>query len=174
MKPQRTSIEGWVVGCCVAAAIGASVPAAHAQRAEDRPAAESAVELIELPANSPLVSIRVMVRAGSIYDPPGKEGLSALTALMLGASGTARRSYAELAEAFYPMAAGIGVQTGREVTVFTAQVHRETLADFCRFSSRRWSSQVSGPTTSHATGRNCSPTSRRRCGARTTSCSASS
>ena len=87
MKPHRTSINMDVIGWCAAAAIGvASMTAAHAQRTDGGRTAESGVELIALPASSPLVSIEVMVRAGSVYDPPGKEGLSALTALMLGST----------------------------------------------------------------------------------------
>ena len=127
----RLSIKTASITCALA---GISLILAASGRAQSaaEPGAGRQIELVAVPADSPLVSIRVMVSAGSIYDPPGKEGLSALTALMLGASGTARRSYAELVEAFYPMAAGIGVQTGREVTVFTAQVHREVLADFAR------------------------------------------
>jgi zinc protease len=87
------------------------------------------IVLLQSPA-SPLVSIRLMFDAGSIYDPPGKEGLSALTALMIGRAGTSRRTYAGLIEAQYPMAARINVSTQREVVVFDAQVHWETLADF--------------------------------------------
>lgn len=94
---------------------------------EDR----SRIELVALPvADSPLVSVRLMVRAGSAADPAGKEGLAALTALMVGDSGTAKRTYADLVDALYPMAAQIDVLTDREVSVLSAQVHRETLDDF--------------------------------------------
>lgn len=41
----------------------------------------------------------MMFRAGSMYDPPGKEGRS----------GTAKRSFAELTGALYPLAAQINV-----------------------------------------------------------------
>ena len=101
--------------------------------AQNSPARADAagIEVVRLPSpDSPLVSIRLMFSAGSIDDPPGKEGLAALTALMVGNSGTARRSYAELVEALYPMAARINVSTEREVVVFDAQVHRETLDGF--------------------------------------------
>lgn len=98
----------------------------------DRSAASpSAIETTLLPSpGSPLVALRVMFRIGSIDDPPGKEGLAALTTLMVGEAGTAQRSYKELAEALYPMAAGIGSWTDREVSVFTGQVHRERLEPF--------------------------------------------
>lgn len=91
----------------------------------------SPIELVALPVKeSPLVSVRLMFRAGSAVDPEGKEGLAALTALMVGDSGTATRTYAQLVDALYPMAADIDVLTDREVIVLAAQVHRETLDEF--------------------------------------------
>ena len=94
------------------------------------PAGEKRIEVVTLPTpNSPLVAIRVMFRVGSIDDPKGKEGLAALTALMVGSSGTARRTYPELVEAMYPLAASVNVLTDREVTVFATQVNRDTLED---------------------------------------------
>lgn len=92
----------------------------------------SAIEVVTLPGESPLVAIRLLFDAGSIYDPPGKEGLAALTALMVSQGGTQKRSYSELLDALYPMAAEIGSNTDREVTLFTGTVHRETLADYAR------------------------------------------
>ena len=42
---------------------------------------------------SPLVTVRVMVESGSVDDPVGRNGLNALTALMIGRGGTASLSY---------------------------------------------------------------------------------
>ena len=112
-------------------AIGTVLSVAASQSSSS--AAPSGINLVTLPsAGSPLISIRAMFRAGSILDPPGKEGLSALTALMIGAAGTANRPYASLVDALYPMAAEIGVITDREVVVFSAQVHEETVDEFTR------------------------------------------
>jgi zinc protease len=88
----------------------------------------AAPELVELHSDaSPLVSIRLQFDAGSIYDPPGKEGLAALTGLMVAESGTQKRSYGDLLEALFPMAASIGLNTDREVTVIDGTVHRDQL-----------------------------------------------
>lgn len=88
-------------------------------------------KVVTLPSeDSPLVAIRLMFRAGSIYDPEGKEGLASLTGLMLAQSGTANRSYAEVVDKLYPMAASIDVTTDREVTVISGEVHRETLEEY--------------------------------------------
>ncbi|HEY4590532.1 MAG TPA: pitrilysin family protein, partial [Thermoanaerobaculia bacterium] len=62
--------------------------------------------------------------------PAGKEGLAALTAMMIGQAGTQKRSYTDLVEALYPMAAGIDAETDREVTVIGGLVHRDRLADY--------------------------------------------
>ncbi len=103
----------------------ALAPAASAQ--PPRP------EVLELPSpGSPLVAVRLLFKVGSIDDPPGKEGLAALTGAMVADAGTAQRSYAELIEALYPMAASLEVNTDREVTVIGGEVHREVLADYTR------------------------------------------
>lgn len=89
------------------------------------------IDVVTMPRpSSPLVSVRLMFRVGSIDDPKGKEGLAALTGLMVGSAGTAKRSFKELTEALYPMAASIGVDTDREVTTITGEVHRDKLAEY--------------------------------------------
>ncbi len=89
------------------------------------------IETIAVPSpNSPMVAVRLLFRVGSMDDPAGKEGLAALTGLMLGQGGTTERSYAQLIEALYPLAASIGVSTDREVTTIAGEVHRDKLADF--------------------------------------------
>ena len=81
-------------------------------------------------ADSPLIAIRLLFKAGSMHDPKGKEGLASLTGLLLAQAGTAKRSYTEVVEKLYPMAASIDVTTDREVTVISGEVHRETLSDY--------------------------------------------
>lgn len=103
------------------------------QSAPDAPGAPGtpgtpAIELVELPSpGSPLVAIRLLFRAGSIHDPAGKEGLAALTALMVGQGSTETRSYSELLDAFYPMAVAIDTDTDREVTVLSGETHVDNL-----------------------------------------------
>ncbi|HEY0555320.1 MAG TPA: pitrilysin family protein, partial [Thermoanaerobaculia bacterium] len=95
------------------------------------PAAASPIEVVALPnASSPLVALRLQFDVGSIHDPAGKEGLATLTALMIGQAGTQKRSYTDLVEALYPMAASIDSATDREVTAIGGTVHRDTLAAY--------------------------------------------
>ena len=93
--------------------------------------AAAKIDTVTLPSpGSPLVAIRLQFAAGSIYDPQGKEGLAALTGRMVADAATAERSYAELVDALYPMAAGIDVSSDREVTVVSGLVHRDTLDEY--------------------------------------------
>jgi zinc protease len=103
----------------------ASVGAAPAQQPPPSPGSP---EIVVLPsAGSPLVAIRLLFRVGSIDDPPGKEGLAELTARMVAQASTAKRSYGQLLEELYPLAAAIDGGTDREVTVFSGLVARAAL-----------------------------------------------
>ena len=95
------------------------------------PGTDLAASLIPSPA-SPLVTLRVQIRVGSIDDPPGKEGLNGLTALALAKGGTGDLSYRQVTDRLYPMAATIDVQFDREATTFIGEVHRDHLEEFYR------------------------------------------
>ncbi|MBI5548135.1 MAG: insulinase family protein [Deltaproteobacteria bacterium] len=83
-------------------------------------------KLVTVPSPGlPLVVIRVAFQAGSVDDPKGKEGLTALTADLLAEGGTQELSSGELIEALFPMAADISVATDKEITVFSGTVHRD-------------------------------------------------
>ncbi len=117
--------------------MGAPAEAAKAKRASPAPKAvqvlaiDPKIETIAVPSpNSPLVAVRLLFRVGSIDDPVGKEGLTALTGLLLGQASTTKRTYAALVDALYPMAASINVDTDREVTTITGQVHRDKLGEY--------------------------------------------
>lgn len=81
-------------------------------------------------STSPLVALRIGFSVGSQNDPPGKEGLAALTARMLAEGGSQQVPYAELLERLYPLAAGMGGDCDKELTVFTGEVHRDKLDEF--------------------------------------------
>src|ERR1700733_10550661 len=66
----------------------------------------AAPTLLNSPAN-PLVALRIVFRAGSHNDPPGKEGLAALTAAMVAEGGTKDLTYNQILAKFYPMAADL-------------------------------------------------------------------
>jgi zinc protease len=85
--------------------------------------------------NSPLITFRIVLRAGSVNDPSGKEGLNALTADLIGQGGTRDLTYAQVVEKLYPWAAGIDVQPDQEITTFIGNVHRDHLDAFYQLFS---------------------------------------
>jgi zinc protease len=81
--------------------------------------------IIALPApGHPAVALRLYFRSGSVDDPPGKEGLTALTARLMAEGGTKSLSSAELIRALYPLATEIRVLSEKETTVFHARASR--------------------------------------------------
>lgn len=104
------------------AALGAAAPA----RAQ-----EELTNVLTLPREgTDIVTVRVMFFSGSVADPKGKEGLTALTARLMVEGGTQALSAAQLREALFPMAAELGVATDKELTVFVGRVHRDHLQRF--------------------------------------------
>ncbi len=96
-----------------------------------RASADAEVPLVALhePEN-PLVAFRVMFRSGSVDDPPGQEGITALAARMMADGGTENLTSAQLLEALFPMAADLSVHCDKEVTVFTGRVHKDHLQKY--------------------------------------------
>jgi zinc protease len=94
-----------------------------------RPAGSPRTVFIQSPHN-PLVAIRLFFRVGSVDDPAGKEGLAALTSDIMGQGGTRKRSYAEVLDALYPLAAHVQVIGDVESIVFEGTVHRDNLSAF--------------------------------------------
>jgi len=87
--------------------------------------------VVQLPvASDPTISFRLWFRVGSQNDPPGKEGLAALTGAMLTEAATEQNPYDRILERLYPMAAGYSSSTGVEMTVISGRVHRDNLRDY--------------------------------------------
>jgi zinc protease len=110
----------------LALVLGAGAPA----RAQEEPTVTN-VKLLPVPGHD-VVTFRLMFLAGSIHDPKGQEGLTALTARLMVRGGTQALTAAELNQALFPMAAELDVQVDKELTVIVARVHRDHLAPFMR------------------------------------------
>jgi zinc protease len=125
------ALAALIVACVPLAPAAAAAPPPAAPPGTPSKEASPGMATVTLPSSgSPLVAIRLRFDAGSIDDPAGKEGLAALTALMIGDAGTAKRSYSQLLDALYPLAASFGHNTDREVTELTGTVHRDALDAF--------------------------------------------
>ncbi len=82
------------------------------------------------PSQSPLVSMRIQFLTGSMSDPNGKEGVASLTAAMIANGGSKNLTYDEIVAQFYPMAAGFGWQSDKEMTTFVGQTHVDNLPKY--------------------------------------------
>jgi zinc protease len=78
----------------------------------------------KLEGQDPILSLRAVFTSGSVDDPAGKEGLTALTAMLM-REATTSLSSTELAARLFPWAAELGVQVDKERVVFTGRVHRD-------------------------------------------------
>ncbi len=88
-------------------------------------------QVVLLPVqDDPSVSFRIFFNVGSQNDPAGKEGLAALTASIITGGSTEKHSYEEITSLLYPMAAGIGDNVDKEMTVFTGRTHTDNVEDY--------------------------------------------
>ncbi|HET7674011.1 MAG TPA: insulinase family protein [Gammaproteobacteria bacterium] len=107
-----------------------AVAAGAAASATPAPAVQHQPSIIALPADTPLVDISLVFKAGAADDPPGKRGLAALTATLVADGGSAARPRRAIHDALYPLAAHVGAQCDKEMTRFAGSVHRERLDDY--------------------------------------------
>jgi len=78
----------------------------------------------------PQLRIKLLFDIGSAYDPPGKEGLAALTAAMIAQAGSKAMRIDEINKALYPIAGAFMAQVDKEMTTFTLSVHRDNWSQF--------------------------------------------
>ena len=78
-------------------------------------------------ATSPLVDVAFIVHTGAGFDPKGKKGLAALTAVMVSDGGSEALTIEEINDAMYPIAAGFNAQVDKEMTRLSGQVHKDNL-----------------------------------------------
>ena len=97
------------------------------------PAAEGApAKVVQVPSALPQVRVKLLFRAGSAHDPAGKEGLAALAAAMIAEAGSRERRIDEIRQAVFPMAGSFDAQVDKEMTTFTASVHRDNWPAFAQ------------------------------------------
>jgi zinc protease len=80
----------------------------------------------------PLLTFRLVFKAGSIDDPKGKEGLTALTSRILAEGGTRELSSSQLLDALFPMAGEIEATSDKEMTAFVGRIHENNLERFLK------------------------------------------
>ena len=102
-------------------------PRIDSLRVATRPAPADAADLDIALQRTPLpqLCLKLVFTAGSVHDPRGKEGLAALAASMVAEAGSREMRIDEITHAFYPMAASFDAAADKEMTAFTASVHRD-------------------------------------------------
>ena len=119
------------------AALAAPAPATAETRpkvspAPARTAAGADVPLVLQKSPLPQIQLKFLFPVGSAHDPAGKEGLASLTAAMMTEAGSKAMTIDEIEAAMYPTAGSFSNQVDKEMTAFTATIHRDkwrTLAD---------------------------------------------
>jgi zinc protease len=86
------------------------------------------MKLVALPDSSPLISFRAVFHAGAAHD--SHPGQAWMTAAMHASAGPRALAYPEVLDAFFPMAASVSGMADKEMTSFSAEIHRDNLEKF--------------------------------------------
>ncbi|HEX9392540.1 MAG TPA: pitrilysin family protein [Usitatibacteraceae bacterium] len=78
----------------------------------------------------PQIRFKLLFTAGAAQDPPGKEGLAALTAAMVTRAGSKERKIDELSKLLFPIAGSFSDQVDKEMTSFTGAIHQDNWKKF--------------------------------------------
>ncbi|WP_370664040.1 M16 family metallopeptidase [Massilia rubra] len=87
--------------------------------------AEAKVDVLVQKSALPQIRFKLLFAAGSAHDPKGKEGLAALTAMMVASAGSSERKIDEVSKALFPLAGSFTEQTDKEMTTFTGSIHKD-------------------------------------------------
>jgi zinc protease len=83
------------------------------------------IPLVEQKSPLPQLDVKLLFNVGSAHDPAGKEGLAALTAAMITEAGSKALTIDQIEAALYPIAGSFSNQVDKEMTAFTAVVHKD-------------------------------------------------
>ncbi|HEU4747690.1 MAG TPA: pitrilysin family protein [Gemmatimonadaceae bacterium] len=88
------------------------------------------LDIIEQKSQLPQIAMKLAFNAGSAYDPPGKEGLAALSAAMISGAGSRELTISEIRQLLYPMAGSFTGSVDKELATFTASIHKDNWHEF--------------------------------------------
>jgi zinc protease len=124
--PALASLDGSTYATADAAA--ATAPAASAPAPAGGPV--TGLQPLVLRSRLPQLDVKLLFTVGSAYDPKGKEGLAALSAAMIADAGSKALPIDAIRKALFPMAASFDARVDKEMTSFTARVHRDNWERF--------------------------------------------
>ncbi|MES2317143.1 MAG: pitrilysin family protein [Pseudomonadota bacterium] len=117
--------EGMVVTTLSNQALPAAIATLPTLASFEQKADAAKIEVLVQASKLPQIRFKLLFAAGSAHDPQGKEGLAALTAMMVGSAGSSERKVDEVTKALFPMAGSFNEQTDKEMTTFTGSIHKD-------------------------------------------------
>jgi zinc protease len=120
MKSAFAHLIGFYTALMLAAPVSASFTASRAVLDN------GIVLLTSEQKNLPIVSVELLLDAGSRYDPPDRQGLANLTAELL-TDGTRKRSAVQISEALDFMGANLSIQCGNDFTSISMTLLKKDL-----------------------------------------------
>ncbi len=107
-----------------------AAPAAPGLQIASPATGEAPVRLVLQRSVLPQLNLKLLFTVGAAHDPAGKEGLAALTAAMIAKAGSRALTIEQIDAALYPMAGSLDEQVDKEMTTFTAMIHRDQWVPF--------------------------------------------
>jgi len=83
------------------------------------------LKVVKVQSSLPQVDAKLLFAIGSAHDPKGKEGLACLAAAMIAEAGSKERTIDQINKALFPIAGSFSAKVDKEMTTFTASVHRD-------------------------------------------------
>jgi zinc protease len=108
----------------------AKLPTVEQFSATSQPGQQVQIKFLEQKSVIPNVMIKLLFTTGAANDPKGKEGLAELAASMITDAGSKSMRVDEIQKALYPMAGSFNSLVDKEMTTFTAVVHKDNLQKF--------------------------------------------
>ena len=117
--------QGMVVTTLSHQALPAAMATLPTLASFDKQAGNASIEVLVQASKLPQIRFKLLFAAGSAHDPKGKEGLAALTAMMVASAGSSERKIDEVTRALFPMAGSFNEQVDKEMTTFTGSIHKD-------------------------------------------------
>jgi len=111
-------------------ALRAKLDAIIARDMKAVPARLPKLDILEQKSQLPQIAMKLVFNAGSAYDPPGREGLAALSAAMISGAGSRDLTVSEIRQLLYPMAGSFTGGVDKELATFTASIHKDNWHEF--------------------------------------------
>lgn len=121
-------VPGFLAAAALAAAIAPAAPAATSAPAATRTTLPNGLTVILQPSSRlPLVDFQLVVRAGAVNDPVGKDGLASLTAELL-TQGAGKRTAKQLADDIEFVGGDLSASAGAEAFTVSCEVLKKDFA----------------------------------------------